>query len=165
MRYPNARGNVPLGFDFLGSEPFTCWVYMSFEISIDNELRVVVIRATSVVGPHDIRAAVDDVVAFPGFEPGMGQILDLTEGGLKMDGAGSKELAQFFQSAEVREKLGSGYKFAVVATRASDFGVARMYEAHEVDDSIVIRVFYSLKDARRWICAPELYASPERQQD
>jgi hypothetical protein len=36
----------------------------------------------------------------------MGQILDLTEGGLKMDGAGSKELAQFFQSAEVRKNSG-----------------------------------------------------------
>ena len=138
---------------------------MSFEISIDKELGLVVIRATSVVGPSDVQAAVDDVVALPGFELGMDQLLDLTDGELDMDGTGSKGLAKFFQSAEIRAKLGSEFKCAVVATRARDFGVSRMYEAHEADDSIEIRVFYSMKEARRWIRPLKLYAAPGRQQE
>jgi len=123
---------------------------MSFDCRIDKELGGVVVRATNVVGLDDVRAGVDEIVALSGFKPGMHQLFDLTDGGLDLDQAESRVLAQFFQSAEVRAKLGSGYRLAVVASRPVDFGTARVYQVHEESDSIAILVFYEMERALAW---------------
>jgi hypothetical protein len=124
---------------------------MSFELSIDQELGAVVIRAIGVIGLDDVQAAVTEIVALPGFVVGMNQILDLTEGGVELDGAEPERLATFFQSGEVRAQLGSGYRLAVVAPQPSDLGVSRMFQAYDLHDKVTILVIHGLDEARAWL--------------
>jgi hypothetical protein len=127
---------------------------MPLDVSLDSELDAVVIRATGVVSSAELQLAVGDVLILAGFEPGMNQLFDVSEGGLDLDASNLRELAEFFQAPGVRKRLGTGYKLAIVAGRAVDFGVARMYEVFNTEDAISIQVFYTLKDARIWLREP-----------
>jgi hypothetical protein len=94
---------------------------------------------------------VNDIRELPDFEPGMSQLLDLSGGGVQMDGTEAQGLAEFFQSADVRKILGSGYRLAVVAPEPGHFGVARMFQAYDAEDTISICVFQDLEEARDWL--------------
>lgn len=125
---------------------------MSLEFEIDDELDAIVIRTVGVVGDSDFVNSPDQILTVPGFKPGMNQLVDFRSGALKLSESSSREVAAFFESASVREKLGSNYKLALVAARPVDFGQLRMYEVHATGTvtmhGIDLRVFYSMEDAR-----------------
>ena len=112
---------------------------------IDKATNILFAKASGELTAEDIqvfrRAAVED----PDFDPHLDTIFDFLDiTGLQLSGDEVRELTH---SAIFHERS----RRALVVPSKVMFGVSRMYSLYIRAESDVMKVFYDMKDARRWL--------------
>jgi hypothetical protein len=102
-----------------------------------------------------IKEALQSVVRDRRFRRGADMLWDFRGAtGQDPSGGGIQDLVSFVGS--LKEKRGSGYKVALVASGDLEYGFARMYEAYSEHLPFSLMVFRDLDEAKQWIASPLL---------
>ena len=118
---------------------------MSVTYHIDKGTNVLFAKANGELTAKDIlafrRAAVED----PDFDPHLDSIFDFLDiNGIEMSGDEVRELTL---SAVFHERS----RRALVVPSKVMYGISRMYSLYIRADSDVMKVFYDMNEARRWL--------------
>ena len=130
---------------------------MAITPHIDPQTGLVTVTVRGEVDGAMIKEALQGVVDHPRFKTGADMLWDFTRAqGKEATGEGLQDLVSFV--ASLREKRGSGYRVALVASGDLEYGFARMYEAYAEHLPLVVRVFRNLEEANQWLAT----APPEQ---
>ena len=97
-----------------------------------------------------IKEALQGVVDDPRFRSGADILWDFRQAtGQDPSGGGIQDLVSFV--ASIKDRRGTGYRVALVASGDLEYGFARMYEAYAEHLPFELMVFRDLDEARRWL--------------
>ncbi len=118
---------------------------MSVTYHIDTAKNVLFAKADGELTAGDIQAFRRAAVKDPDFDPHLDTLFDFLDiTGLQLSGDEVKELTL---SAIFHDRS----RRALVVPSKVMFGVSRMYSSYIRADSDVLKVFYDMNDARRWL--------------
>ena len=122
---------------------------MTIEWHIDEDAGLTTITVSGRLTFDRVRATMLELFAQPAYRPPMADLWDLRAA--KID-PGPGEVSEFVRFLESSRGESGTERTALVVTRAVDFGISRMYQAHaEVRLPLTIRVFEELGQARSWL--------------
>lgn len=111
---------------------------MPHYMKLNTELGVVVMRYDGKVDLPELRKVLDELIALPGFRPGLKIVGDFRRSETPLTGDDMRELAEYAQSA--LQACGTA-KWAIIASNTLTYGLARMYSALTEDTQVKVQVF------------------------
>lgn len=122
---------------------------MPIESEVDVATRLVVHRCLDRVTMRDIMQAFDRITTHPDYRPGMNVLWDLRDAVLA---ATPEELQTLVTHVALeRNKHGTAYRLAVVATESMQLMLADIFKALATPLTFQVQVFRNPDKARRWL--------------
>lgn len=122
---------------------------MACTYTIDKALRTAFLSATGTISQQDLRERGNKLIHDQDWQPGFNILTDYTEASLaELNYEKIQELVEY--QLQVAPILGAG-KCAVVAPRALEFGIARIWESLTDNNPISIKIFHNRAEAETWL--------------
>jgi hypothetical protein len=121
---------------------------MPHQIKLNEELGVVVVRHDGKIDITELRQVLDELVALPGFQPGLKVVSDFRGSETPLTGDEIRGLAEYARRAH--HAVGTT-KWAIIASNTLTYGLARMYSALNQDFDVTIHVFHDLEELNGWL--------------
>ena len=132
---------------------------MPVTTEINTKLGVVILMVTGSSSSSDFMAALDEMLANPEFQLGMGIVWDVRSGAV--DALSSREIQAIVGYVTPRlERRGLG-RLGIVVSKNLTYGVARMVDGWAVNLPIEREIFRDFDEAVRWASG----APPENGED
>ena len=125
---------------------------MPIATTLDSATALITYVVTGDMTLDHARAAVDEAVSDPRFNPAMNSIWNLKEGRVAIS---MKELPQMISHfSKIDERRGKGYKVAILVRSNEDFGLSSLFEMHSYTLPFKVQVFRSTSEALEWVSTP-----------
>lgn len=118
------------------------------EVTIDKEKNLVTRIVRGTVSAEEVLASISEVLDHPDFDAGMKSLTDMR------DATPQSKPSDVMAIAEVIKQKGArldGAKAAVVVSAQVPFSMARTLQGYAGKSPFLIRVFYDMDEARRWL--------------
>jgi hypothetical protein len=129
---------------------------MKYQVYIDKALNVLFDRHEGEITYQAFRDSIRELYEHPDWQKGLDVISDLREASLVLS---SSEMRQIITSFMVDDEAN---KLAVVVSRDSEFGMARMFEILSEETNIwkEYKIFRDMAEAKKWLGIGN-YTNPE----
>ena len=121
---------------------------MSHTIVLKRELGVIVIRAIECMDFPELSQVFAEILALPGFTPGLSLVADFREGQTQISTAEVRQLASVAHAMDGQWGVA---KWAVLTANDLTFALVRMFGALTSDCNVTTQVFRDLVAASDWL--------------
>ena len=122
---------------------------MPIRVNVDSGANLITLTGNGRLTYHGFKTAFEERVNHPYYQPGMDILYDLRTATIDMTLPELKQGIALFKTRQ--EERGSNFRFAVVVTQISAYGLVSLYQAHAQDLPEEIRIFDNLTTARQWL--------------
>ena len=122
---------------------------MPIRVNVDPQANLITLTGSGRLTYHDFETAFAERVSHPHYKPGMDILYDLRGVIIDISLQELKQSIAFFKTRQ--EERGSNFRFAVVVTQISAYGLVSLYQAHAQDLPEEIQIFDNLTAARQWL--------------
>lgn len=121
---------------------------MPHTITLNDPIGIIVVRYSGTIAASEIRQAIDEVVAIPGFKPGLRLIADFQDSETPITG---REVWQLADYAARHDARWGQTKWAVLASSEATYGLARIFTTLTDHHKVATQVFRTAREAGDWL--------------
>ena len=121
---------------------------MSHTIVLNRELGVIVLRARERMEFAEFANIFAEILALPGFEPGLPLVADFRQGQTQVSTAEIRQLAAHAHAMDGRWGVA---KWSILPSNDLTYALARMFGTLTSDCQVTTQVFRDLKSASDWL--------------
>ena len=122
---------------------------MPIRVKVDPRANLITLTGHGRLTYHDFEAAFSERLNHSHYKPGMDILYDLRTAAIDITLDELKQGIAFFKTRQAER--GRNFRFAVVVSRVSVYGLVSLYQAHAEDLPEEIRLFNNLSLAKQWL--------------